>query len=230
MFGRSKDVLFEPYGRRRSRWSVPRWLVLLVVGIAVGAGGVIYIQERYLPPRLSADASARLRASFDEADKERLRLKNQLADSTKQLAGAVADKKSLTEELGASRATVTKLQDDVASLIAALPPDPRGGDIEVRAARFEVKNGALAYDVVLSRERAQGQPLSAVMQLVVEGETAQGTGATVNLEPVSISMGGHASLRGSLRLPDGFRPRQTTIQLLDRAGGRSLGRRVMYVK
>src|SRR5439155_11951312 len=56
MFGQSKAVIFEPYGRRRSRRTVPRWLVLLLSGIVVGAGGVVFVQERYLPPRLSADA------------------------------------------------------------------------------------------------------------------------------------------------------------------------------
>jgi hypothetical protein len=36
-------------------------------------------------------------------------------------------------------------------------------------------------------------------------------------------------LRGSLPLPDAFVPRQTTIQVLDRVGGKVLGMRVMLV-
>ncbi|HJV70446.1 MAG TPA: hypothetical protein VJ693_14915, partial [Ideonella sp.] len=73
MFGRSKPVVFDPYGRRRSRWRMPRWLVLLLVGIVIGGGGVLFVQQRYLPPRLSAEASAALRSSFEQADAERLR-------------------------------------------------------------------------------------------------------------------------------------------------------------
>ena len=46
MLGSSKPVVFDPYGGRRKRRGVPRWLVLLLLGIAAGAGGVIYVQER----------------------------------------------------------------------------------------------------------------------------------------------------------------------------------------
>jgi len=40
MFGKNKPVVFERYGRRRSRWRLPRWLLLLLAGIAIGAEGV----------------------------------------------------------------------------------------------------------------------------------------------------------------------------------------------
>jgi hypothetical protein len=230
MFGQFKPVAFEPYGRRRSRWAVPRWLVLLLGGIAIGAGAVVYVQERHLPPRLSANASAQLRTALEQAEADRLRLKNDLADTAKRLASAVAERKALADELVTSRASAERLHEDVASLVEALPPDPRGGVIEVRMARFAVKNGMLTYDVVLSRERAGGKALTGLMQLVVAGESSRSAASTVNLEPVAIAVGNHQSLRGSLRLPDGFHPRQATVQLLDRVGGRPLGMRVMPVK
>jgi hypothetical protein len=37
-------------------------------------------------------------------------------------------------------------------------------------------------------------------------------------------------VRGSQALPDGFKPRETTIQVLDRVAGKPLGMRVMLVK
>ena len=230
MFGTFKPVAFEPYGRRRSRWGVPRWLLLLLWGIAIGVAGVIYVQERHLPPRLSADATVELRQSFAQADAERLRLKNELADTAKRLAATVVNRKAVADELATSRADADRLREDVASLVAALPPDPRGGAVEVRAARFAVNDGTLTYDVVLSRGRTTGKALTGVMQLVVAGESGRGTATTVNLEPVAITVGNHGSLRGSLRLPEGFQPRQTTIHVLDRAGGKLLGMRVMLVK
>jgi hypothetical protein len=229
MFGRSRPIVLEPHGGRRSRKLLPRWLVLLLVGIALGAAAVIYVQERHLPPRLSAQAAAELRSAFNKAEAERVRLTGELDATTKQLAGALAEKKALADELGEIRATTAQLREDVKWLVAALPPDPRGGDIEVRAARFEAKDGSLAYDVVLTRERAQGKPLAAVMQLVVEGQSAGAGPNNVSLEPVAISVGDYANLRGSLPMPEGFQARQTTIQLLDRVGGKQLGRRVLFV-
>ena len=41
-----------------------------VVGLAVGAAAVLFAQERYLPPRLSAQESATLRTAYGQADAE----------------------------------------------------------------------------------------------------------------------------------------------------------------
>ena len=230
MFGKSREVTFDPYGSRRSRARVPRWLVLLLLGIAIGAAGVIVVQERYLPPRLSAAAGAELRSSFEAADAERTRLKTQLGDTSKRLAAALAESKSASDALAANHDHMEQLRDDVASAVTALPPDPRGGSVEVRAARFSTKGGSLVYDVVLTRDRASAKPMTGVMQLVVAGDGARGADTAVTLKPVALSIGTHQILRGSLALPDGFKPRQTTVQVLDRVGGKSLGMRVLPVK
>ena len=230
MFGQSKPIPFEPYGRRRSRWRLPRWLVLLLSGIAIGAVGVVTVQERYLPPRLSANASANLRSALEQADAERVRLKSELGATTKRLEAALANEKGLTDELGASRASAERLRDELVSVVASLPPDPRSGIVAVRAARLTAKDGKLAYDVVLTRERATGKPMAGVVQLVVTGESARGAQSSAALGSIPLSIGSLEIVRGTLPLPEGFRPRQVTVQVLDRAGGKALGMRVMLVK
>lgn len=142
----------------------------------------------------------------------------------------MAEKKALDAELAGGRAVVERLQGDLAAVVAALPADPRGGSVEVRAARFSAQGGALGYEVVLTRERASGKPMAGVMQLLVTGESARGGSSTVSLKPVALTIGGHEVLRGSLPLPEGFKPLQTTIQVLDRAAGKVLGMRVLPVK
>jgi hypothetical protein len=230
MFGPRKPVLFNSYGSRRRRRLLPRWLVLLLLGAALGVAGVIFVQERYLPPRLSAAASTELRASFERADAERQRLQRELTDTAKRLDAALAERKSLAAELGTSNETAKRLRDDVASLISLLPPDPRSGAVSVRAARFAIDGGALAYEVLLSREGKVAKPLGGVMQLVVSGQSGRGTEDRVALDPVPVSVGSYDSVRGSAPLPQGFKPLQTTIQVLDKPGGKLLGMRVMYVK
>jgi hypothetical protein len=229
MFGRRQPVLFNSYGSRRRRKLVPRWLVLMLLGLVIGAAGVIFVQERYLPPRLSASASTELRESFERADAERVRLQRELTDTAKRLDSALAERKAMAAELATSNETVKRLREDVSALVASLPPDPRSGAVSIRAARFAVDGGALAYDVVLSRERTNGKPLGGVMQLVVAGQSGKGGEERVALEPVPVSVGAYDSVRGSLPLPQGFRPQQTTVQVLDRVGGKLLGMRVLYV-
>src|SRR5689334_6409085 len=93
----SKPIPFDPYGSsRRKRRGVPRWAVLLVLGIALGAGGVILVQERYLPPRLSADASTRLRESYQRADAERQRLQTELDATSRRLQDVLDENKRLS--------------------------------------------------------------------------------------------------------------------------------------
>ena len=230
MFGSSKPVVLR-YGSRRQRgWRPPGWLLLLLFGIAVGAGGLWLLQEEYLPPRLSAEASSELRSAYEQADVERKSLKTQLASTTQQLDAAKATTQRQSEELAAPRAAAQKLRDDMGALIAALPADPRGGAVEVRTARFVPQGNALAYDVVLTRERDTAKPLAGVMQLSVLGLTARGVETTVASKPVDVSVGAHALVRGSLPLPDGVRARQVTVQVLDAPGGKTLGMRIMLVK
>lgn len=230
MFGQSKPVFFDPYGRRRSRWRLPRWLVLMLVGIAIGVAGVVVVQERYLPPRLSAAESVQLREAYDQADGARQRLKNDLGETTKQLQTTLAEKKALTDQLAETRSTTERQRATMASLVATLPPDPRGAQVEVRAGRFAVNAGALDYDVVLTRERASGKPITGVIQFATAGASAKGTETTITSKPVAVTLGSHEVAHGSVPLPEGFKPRQTTIQILDREAGRALGMRVFLVK
>lgn len=230
MFGKSAPVVIDTYSSRRGRRKFPRWLLVLVFGLAAGAAGVIYVQERHLPPRLTIDASARLRDAFADADWQRQRLAAELAETSKNLDAALADRKALTDELETLRRTADGLRGQIGLLVDALPPDPRGGEIEVRAARFSADGGALAYDVVLTREKAGGKPLSGVMQLTVAGNTSGGSESSITLPPVAVSVGRFQSLNGSLPLPAGFTPRQSTIHVRDRVDGKLLGMRVMYVR
>ena len=98
----------------------------------------------------------------------------------------------------------------------------------VRAARFEVQGDSLVYNVVLSRERAGANPFGGVMQFVVAGASGR-AGDTVSLPPVPVSVGLYDTVRGNLPLPHGFKPRQTTIQVLDKVGGKLVGMRVINV-
>src|SRR5450631_1871200 len=144
MFGQSKPVVFEPYASRRRR-RVPRWLVLGLSAMAIGAGGVVFVQERYLPPRLSADATVRLRAAFEQADAERLRLKGELGQTSKRLEAALSEKDKLSAELSDSGAAIDRLHDDTAAMVGLMPPGPQGSSVAVRAGQFAAKDGTLNY-------------------------------------------------------------------------------------
>jgi hypothetical protein len=230
MFGRSRPVVFDPYRRQRSRRGLPRWLVLLLLGAAAGAGGVIYVQEAHLPPRLSPDEAAKLTTSLEQAEADRARLRQELTQVTQRLEATLAEKTNLSEELVVSRATTERLRGEAAAVVAALPPDPRGGPIEVRAARFQTQGDELTYDVVLTRDRSGGKSFAGVMQLVVTGDSRRGVETNVALDPVEVSIGAFESVRGKATLPEGFKPRLATVNVLDAPDGKLHGKRVLNVR
>ena len=230
MFGHSKPIAFDPYRRQRRGGRPPRWLVLLAVGVAIGAGGLYVAQERFLPPRLSASESAALRDAHQAAEAARVRLATELGSTSKQLEAPRTDKKPFAHEIAADRASIEGLRADLAAVVASLPPDPRGSAVEVRAARFHVNGAALDYALLLTRERGTAKPLAAVLTLAIAGVSSRGVPATFAPPTVAVSIGAHEVVRGSFALPNGFKPDQTTVQVLDRAGGKTLGMRVLLVK
>lgn len=230
VFARSRAPMFDSLGSRRPRRGVPAWLLLLLCGTLLGAGGVLLVQQRYLPPRLSAEESSALRRDFELADTERRQLKAELAQTRQRLQQSDDQRGTLDEQLASSRALAERLRDDLSAAVQSLPPDPRGGSVEVRAGQFSAKPGALEYNVVLMRDGSPRKPLAGVVQLTVSGESARGAPSTLALQPIALSMLGHEVLRGSLPLPDGFKPRQTTVQVLDKAQGKPLGMRVLLVR
>jgi hypothetical protein len=229
VFGRSKPLVFDSYQRRRSRTRLPRWLVLLLSGTLLGATAVIAVQQRYLPPRLSAGESASLRSALAQADGDRQKLQADLGETRQRLDAALSRSKVLSDELATSRGDALRLRSDLATVVESLPPDPRGGQVEVRAAQFTAKDGVLSYDLVLMRDHAGDKQLPSVVRFVVTGESARGGADTLTLKPISLSLGSHEVVRGTVPLPDGFRPRQTTVRVLDRDAGKPLGMRVLRV-
>lgn len=225
MFGRSKPVVFDPYrGRRRGR--VPRWLWLLLAGVVAGAAGVIGVQERLLPPRLSAAETTRVRTALDQTIAERDRLRAELAGT----AAERDESRAALASLQASTASMTErakaFDEDLAFVVDALPPDPRGGTVAVRAARFTVRQGLLDFAVALSHE---GRPMDAVVALSVSGGTAGGGERRVDLQPVALRLSPRHVAQGRVPLPAGLTPELVTVSVLDRPGGRRLGMRIWRV-
>ena len=192
--------------------------------------GVLYLQAELLPPRLSGPESAALLQRADHSRDEATRALGEVAQLRQQLQAATTARQRSVDEAATHRQAAEALRDDLAALIAVLPPDPRDGAVAVRTGRFSASEGKLDYDLVLTRDKPGGKPLQGVLQLVVAGQAGGGRETAVRLQPVTLSLGAHEVVRGSAPLPPGFTPLRTTIQVLDRPAGRSLGMRVLPVR
>jgi hypothetical protein len=231
MFGQSRPVVIDRYASRRSRRRLPKWLLWLLAGATLGAAGVLYVQQQHLPARLSAAESGRLQSAYTSADAERTRLAAELAQTRATLDETLAAQRRAATELATAQREPNALRGQIESLLDALPPDPRGGAVQVRAARFDAAgDGKLDYNLVLSRAQVGGAAFSGVLQFAVTGKTARGSETTATLEPVSVNVGRYQITSGTLALPAGLAPRQVTVRVLDRPDGRLMGMRVLNVR
>lgn len=231
LFRRNRPVYFEPHGYRRRRgWSVPRWLLILLAGVALGAAGLLYLQQLG-PQRLTPQESRLLQARADELERENARLQTALDDTTRNLQAARTESEKLAAESGAARQSAQRLASELALIERVLPPDPRGGAVGVRAARFGAEPGRLAYQVLLTRASPTSAPSKAVIDFVLLGQRGSGREESITLDPVAVAFDGTLLVaQGNPPLPEAFAARQATIRVFDRPGGTLLGMRVFNLR
>ncbi len=218
-FGSSKRPAFKPtpYGHTRQRRGIPRWLVLLISGIVLGAGGVVFLQRSYGPPRLTAEQSEQLRMDLNSANIEKQQLQTQvkqLRTETEQARQALAEQTRAAEQL---RQDYAAMESGVASLIAAIPPDPRGSSPGIRAADMVVRDRQLSYSALLIQDLPEDAdevaPFEGEVKLVAAGQYRRGQTVYVDIATVPLHMMRYTTVQGETELPEGFRAREVTIQI-----------------
>ncbi|BCY20681.1 membrane protein [Bordetella pertussis] len=194
---------------------MPRWLVLLLVGIALGAGGVLFLQTNYGPQRLTVEQSEQLHTELSAANLERQRLQTQLDEAIGQRDANKSTHEQLTTDLAQARTRIDTLNQELLLFQDAMPPDPRGGDIGVRSAVFKRQPGQLSYQVLIMRENHAGPAFKGNVTLAIEGNYANGRRGTLTPDPLALDLQRYNNTQGVLPLPDGFTPRSVTIRVLD---------------
>jgi len=231
MFGRSQRAVFKPSvyqpGQRTRR--MPRWLVLLLVGIALGAGGVLFLQTNYGPQRLTVEQSEQLHTELSASNLERQRLQSQLEEATQQRDANKSGHEKLTTDLAEARSKIETLNKELVLFQDAMPPDPRGGNLGIRSATFKRAPGLLDFQVLVMREDRQGAPFKGTLTFSIEGTYPNGRAATVTPEGPTLDVDRYDYAIGQLKLPDGFTPKVVVLRVMDGAQ-KQHAMRIYYVR
>lgn len=232
MFGSSKRATFKPsvYETSRRRRRMPRWLMLLLLGVVMGAGGLLFVQTSYGPQRLTVLESQQLTNEVNSGNIERQRLQVQLDDATREVESLKAENGKLSSELATAETAVAPLKEQLALFADAMPPDPRGGPIGVSSASFTREGTNLRYHVLLLRQDAEGASFKGQMTFAVEGRYPNGRTATIELEPVPVTMDRYVHLTGAVALPDGISARRVTVRVIDDETKRQQAMRILIVR
>lgn len=209
---------------------MPRWLVLMLAGIVLGAGGVLFLQTNYGPQRLTVEQSEQLHGELSAANIDRQRLQGQVEELTQQRDAARATHDKLTADLAQARQQIQGLNKDLALFQDAVPPDPRGGPIGIRSATLSRQPGQLTYQVLVMRDKdTAGVPFKGTMEFAIEGRYPNGRSGTITPDALPIDMDRFDNLSGTLQLPDGFIARGVTIKVMDSAQ-KQQAMRIYYVR
>jgi len=233
MFGHSKRPVFKPSvyetSTRRRGQRIPRWFVILLLGVMLGVGGLLFLQTSYGPQRLSVLESQQLTNEVNTLMQEQLRLQSELDATTRELALAREARDTLAVELAQAKNSVVPLQEDIARFAAVVPADPRGGPIGINAGIFTRQNGQLGYHVLLMQDEPASQTVTGTLTMAVEGRYANGRTQTLTPDALEVSLARYQHLLGRVALPEGFTPTRVTVRVLDTAN-RQRAMRILLVR
>lgn len=215
LFSSNKRVVFQPtaYGSTRRKRGIPRWLVLILTGIVLGAGGLLFLQKSYGPPRLTAEESERLHQDLNSANIDKQRLQSQLDQHTRDLTEARASLATHDSRLEQTQAQLKSAQEDIQMLVKDIPPDPRGTSPGIRAAELTSQPGTLNYQVLVMQDDPSAATFEGKMTFVVEGRYPSGRTNTITLDPVDFNVDQYKYVKGAVPLPDNMTGRLVTIRI-----------------
>jgi len=201
----------------------------MLTGIVLGAGGLLFLQKSYGPTRLTVEQSEQLHYDLNSANMDKQRLQAQLSQHAKDLKQANSKVESQEAELQRRQAEIDRLSSDLALFTETAPDDPRGTSPGIRAVSFNYENGQLDYHILVMQDADKAAPFSGQATLTAAGRYSNGRNGNVELEPFAVSLERYTHLQGTLEVPEGFTPREVTIQIRPDGSDRVSAMRVIRV-
>lgn len=238
LFGRSRRQVFKPspYDTRRRGKKLPRWFILLVVGILIGSGGTLILQASYGPKRLTALESQRLTDDLAAVSLERQQLQADLTELQRQLETGKSDAQKTISELRAEISTLTErmqpLRDEVTLFTKALTAGVKFDPIGITGASFNQAPGSdkLQYQVVLVQKDDQQPAYEGRIEVTFEGRYPNGRAGSVKALVLPFTLKHYQHLSGSIEIPNALQAARATLRVYQADGNKALSYRTYTVE
>ncbi len=238
LFGRSRRQVFKPspYDTRRRRRKLPRWFVLLVVGILIGSGGTLILQASYGPKRLTVLESQKLTDDLAAVTLDRQQLQADLTELQRQLdAGQTSAEQTiagLRQEISTLQQRMQPLRDEVELFKGALSAGVKFDPIGITGASFDQEKGSdsLQYQIVLVQEDDQQPAYEGRIEVTFEGRYPNGRAGAVKALVVPFTLKHYEILTGSIEMPNSLQATRATLRVYRAEGNRALSYRTYSVQ
>jgi len=237
IFGGSRRQVFKPspYDTRRRSKGLPRWFILLTLGILFGAGGVLIMQASYGPKRLTILESQKLTDELAAVSLERQQLQANVTSLERTLANEREQFKQQTNNLQTQieslNTRLKPLRDEVALFTGALISGLKFDPIGIAAATFEQTNAdkPLGYHILLVQEDEKKAVFDGRIEVTFEGRYPNGRPGAVKALVVPFKLGHYEHLIGNTEMPNGFKATRATLRVYQGDGQRALSFRTYNV-
>lgn len=236
IFGRRQKG-FKPslYDSRRRSRRLPRWLVLLLLGIFLGAGGVIILQASYGPKRLTVLESQKLTDELATTSLERQQLQSQLSEVERTLSTEREQSsrkiEGLQSEVNDLNVRLKPLHDEIELLINSISAGLKFDPIGIAAAAFTQAPDSdnLSYQVLLLQESEDAPTYEGRIEVTFEGRYPNGRAGAVKALVVPFELDHYSQLVGKIDMPNSFQATRGTLRVYRADGDRALSYRTYNV-
>jgi hypothetical protein len=237
IFGGSRRHVFKPspYETRRRSRRLPRWFVLLVVGILLGGGGVLILQASYGPKRLTIAESQTLTDSLAALSLERQQLQTKVTALERDLKNdrfqAEQNIESLKKTVDELTTQLKPVRDEIALFMQAATTNLSFDPIGLSSVNLvQPRNSAdLAYHMLLVQKDANQPVFDGRVELTFEGRYPNGRAGSVRALVLPIKLGHYQHLVGDVELPNGFQADRGTLRVFQGESTRALSFRTYNV-
>lgn len=231
----AKRAVFKPapYDTRRRPRRIPSWVIVLLLGVLLGGGGVLFLQASYGAKRLTTEQAQKLTDELKLVSVERQTLQTQVDNHARSLEAERMQNaeiiKSLREELSTAQAIITPMKEQLNLLVQTLPFDPRFGVVGVSTSTFNQakKGGQLSYLIWLLRAKPEKQDFSGWLVLSYEGRWPTGRVETLPSPRMAVQFNHYLPISGVANLPEGFVVQRVNAKVLAQDGKRQITWRVL---
>lgn len=237
MFGGSRRQVFKPspYDTRRRSKGLPRWFILLMVGILIGGGGVLILQASYGPKRLTMLESQRLTDELASVSLDRQQLQAEVTalQSRLKTARGQADQSinELKTELTELQQRVKPLRDEVSMFLKAITSNVQIDPVGISGASFvqPSRTEKLNYHILVVQESDQKPTYNGRIEVTFEGRYPNGKSGAIKALVAPFSVGHYQHLSGELTFPNQFQATRATLRIYQADGNRALSYRTFSV-
>jgi hypothetical protein len=233
----AKRAIFKPapYDTRRGSRGLPGWLILLIVGILLGGGGVLFLQASYGEKRLSIAETQKLTEELKNLSVEKQTLQTRVDEAQKVLDTEVRTRdtqiKELSGKLTKAEGIIVPLREQLDVFAKTLVFDPRFGPIGISTSQIsqEKNSTKLSYLVWLLQENAQRPEFNGWLELSFEGRYANGRVETVTLPRIEVKLKHYLHVTGTTDLPAGFTVTRANAKVIAEDGNKQVTWRILPV-